>query len=240
MYIHVETQHFQIYLAAIFFLLDLTVLQLHPSYVDRKASMIRYITLEFSIISTITRTIIIFRLFGWRPSWISSILGHFPCSDFLGLFFTNCRPINELISIGKPFPPILLNLCTLMTGLFREDVIRPVVIHGSLIIREAGIITVFSCTSLLIMSFSLFVNAIKAFVLSCSRYCQLVIFIVFDILALTSSFICLVLIILGLRLVVYLSWPTHFITGKWSDMSKVRVGWVYIWLVVRWNIYVVY
>ena len=76
---------------------------------------------------------------------------------------------------------------------FREDVIRPVVIHGYLIMREARIITVFSCTSLLIMSFSLFVNAIKAsFVLSCSRNCQLVIFIVLDILALTSSLICLV------------------------------------------------
>ena len=70
MHIHVETQHFQIYLTAILFLLDLTVLKLHPSYVARKAGMIRYITLEFGIISTITMTIIIFRLFGWRPSWI--------------------------------------------------------------------------------------------------------------------------------------------------------------------------
>ena len=77
----------------------------------------RYITLEFVIISTIIMTIIIFWLFGWRPSWISSILGHFPRSDFLGLFFSHFRSINELISIGKPFPPILLNLCTLFTGL---------------------------------------------------------------------------------------------------------------------------
>ena len=108
------------------------VLKLHPSYVARKADMIRYITLEFGIISTITMTIIIFRLFGWWPSWISSILGHFPCSDYLGLFFTNCRPINELISIGKPFPPILLNLCTLMTGLLGSGCVRSFRITGGL------------------------------------------------------------------------------------------------------------
>ena len=83
--------------------------------------------------------------------------------------------------------PIFI-LCDLLS--FREDVIRPVVIHGSLILREVGIITVFSCTSLLIMSLSLFVNATKAsFVLYCSSYCQLVIFIVFGILALTSHVI---------------------------------------------------
>ena len=112
-------------MAAILFLLDLTVWKLHPPYVARKASMIRYIALEFVMISTTIMTIIIFWLFGWRPSWISSILGHFPPSDFLGFFFSHLRYINELISIGKPFPPILLNLCTLLTGLLVHGPARP-------------------------------------------------------------------------------------------------------------------
>ena len=53
-----------IYMAAILFLPYSTVWKLHPPYVARKASMIRYITLEFVIISKIILTIIIFWLFG--------------------------------------------------------------------------------------------------------------------------------------------------------------------------------
>ena len=81
-------------MVAILFLLDLTVWKLHPPYVARKASMIRYITLEYVIISTIIMTIIIFWLFSWWPSWISSILGHFPRSDFLELFFLHILDIS--------------------------------------------------------------------------------------------------------------------------------------------------
>ena len=74
--------------------------------------------LQEHVISTITSTV--------APNYLQKEAGAATCFinfrafsmlGFFGTFFTNCRPINELISIGKPFPPILLNLCTLMTGL---------------------------------------------------------------------------------------------------------------------------
>ena len=59
--------------------------------------------------------VFLFPSVGWRPFWILLILRYFPWTDFLGLFFTHYRGINEVISIEKPFPSIFLNLFTLFT-----------------------------------------------------------------------------------------------------------------------------
>ena len=78
---------------------------------------------------------------------------------------------------------------------------------------------------MVIISLSIVENARYASsVFSGSRSCQLIILKVFNNFDFAVSFICLDLILFGLFLFEHESQPTHMITGRWSEMSTVRIA----------------
>ncbi len=107
-------------MAAILFVLGFTKATQYPLNALWEASTNRHITLDSIMIWYIIMAVFLFPSVGWRPFWILLILRYFPWTDFLGLFFTHYRGINEVISIEKPFPSIFLNL-TVYNNLYLPD-----------------------------------------------------------------------------------------------------------------------